>query len=211
MLHISHISKFLQRNKIIDKRISVLSNNCLGGMICHDYEMEFLSPTVNLQLPYLDFIKLCNQPKEYLSMNLYECLPLQDEFKQLGGGEIDFPCATLGDLRILFQHYKSFQEAEAAWYRRCQRVLYDKVFVVFYTFGFVDKDVIERFKRIKYPKIMLTNQTEYVNGSEIIFFSPPEGKEWWEQDKSTKRRYYQSINWSKILNRIKWDEEEIME
>lgn len=201
------IRHYLRQHVLRDKNISIISNNCMGGLICHEYDMKFLSPTVNLQFPYMDFVYFCNSLREHINMELKECPPLIEEFSALGGGDVDFPCGILGDVRILFQHYKSFQEAQFAWSRRCKRILYDRIFVLFYTQGVIDEQVLNGFKSIKYHKIMLSDQKHIVNGKDILYFSTPDGKEWWEIDNKhfNKRYYYDRINWCRILNRISWD------
>ena len=44
--------------KIYDvENISFISQNCIGGIIYHDMEQKFLTPTINLYLMANDFVK----------------------------------------------------------------------------------------------------------------------------------------------------------
>ncbi len=38
--------------------LSVISNNCLGGMVLHDRGLRFNSPTVNLWIPAHDYVRM---------------------------------------------------------------------------------------------------------------------------------------------------------
>lgn len=49
------------RNKILRKRLknrdfTIIANNCLAGCIYHDLKLRFDTPTVNLYIPFPDYI-----------------------------------------------------------------------------------------------------------------------------------------------------------
>ena len=50
----------------------ILSNNCIAGFLYHDYSQRFLSPTINLQIEAVDFIKMCNDLRTYMKEPLIE-------------------------------------------------------------------------------------------------------------------------------------------
>ena len=39
-----------RRKKLKNNNITILSNNCLAGILYHDFQMKFNSPTINLFL-----------------------------------------------------------------------------------------------------------------------------------------------------------------
>ena len=45
---------------------TIISNNCIGGCVYHDFHAEFLSPTINLYIPFPDFITFLKNIKEAL-------------------------------------------------------------------------------------------------------------------------------------------------
>lgn len=109
------------RSKINNKDISIICSTCMGGVIYHNLGMEFLSPTINLYMSNLDFVKFACNLKEYCSADL--------EFYK---SEHPFPVAHLKDITIYFNHSKSDAEAANDWNRRKQRINYDNLYLIFY-------------------------------------------------------------------------------
>ena len=102
---------------------------CVGGIMYHDLGLEFQSPTVNLYIRAVDFVKFCNNIKYYLNFPLIE-LPWNSE--------IGYPVATLnGEITVYFKHYRTFDEANDAWERRKKRINWDHI-----CFIMVDRDII---------------------------------------------------------------------
>ena len=57
--------------KIYDvENISFISQNCIGGIIYHDMEQKFLTPTINLYLMANDFVKFVENLEYYLNQEL---------------------------------------------------------------------------------------------------------------------------------------------
>ena len=55
-----HMDKEYQR-KIKNKDCSIISMNCVGGMVSHELGLRFNSPTVNLWFTPKEFIKFLSQ------------------------------------------------------------------------------------------------------------------------------------------------------
>ena len=51
---------YLNRRKFNGNQVSIISQNCIGGVFYHDMKCEFLSPTINLFIRQPDFIKFLN-------------------------------------------------------------------------------------------------------------------------------------------------------
>lgn len=77
---------------------SILPTNCIAGVIYHDLRLEFRTPTINLLIPIRDFIRLAEDPRWYMGQ------PLIEEEDPDG-----CPAALLGDSRVKFAHYASFE------------------------------------------------------------------------------------------------------
>ena len=60
------LSRIVKR-KVNISDVTLLSQNCVGGVIYHDVNQKFLSPTVNLYILPKDFIKFVNNLDYYLS------------------------------------------------------------------------------------------------------------------------------------------------
>ena len=123
----THLNLFLRgkidrknREALQNRKISVFASNCNGACICHDLGLQFNSPFVNLWMKPADFIAFLRKPKEYLALPL-SFLQKTDK---------TYPVAKLGELTVYFEHYASDKEAAASWNRRCDRILWDSLYVM---------------------------------------------------------------------------------
>lgn len=148
------LSRIIQK-KINIKEISLISQNCVGGVVYHDANQRFLSPTVNLYILPKDFIKFVNNLDYYLSLT-----PKVEMGK-------DYPIGTLGDIQINFMHYSSPQEALEKWEERKQRINFDKIFVIMVERDGFDDEDFKEFLKIKYPKILFTRNEEYISDNSV--------------------------------------------
>lgn len=127
---------------------SVLASNCNGACICHDLGLAFNSPFVNLWMTPSDFIAFLSAPQEYLR------LPLVFQAEK----RVTYPVAALGNLKIWFEHYSSNTEAEAAWNRRCKRILWDRLFVMMTDRDGCTYEDLQRFDALPYEhKVVFTH------------------------------------------------------
>ncbi len=81
--------------------ISIISMNCIGGVLYHDCGQKFLSPTVNLFFMPSDFIKFVNNLDYYLSIT--QNVVMGDKY----------PVGILDDIKIYFMHYDNCEIALA--------------------------------------------------------------------------------------------------
>ncbi len=104
---------------LVNKTPSFLVPNCIGGILFHDLNLQFRSPTVNTMMTQTDFVKFVRNLDAYLEMNL--------EFYR----DPDFtcPCARLGDITIHFTHYHTAEEAEQKWTERARRIDRENLFI----------------------------------------------------------------------------------
>ena len=99
----------------------MISSNCNGAFILHDLKLRFNSPFVNLWIKPKDFIKLLKNFDEYMRCKL----------DKITEGGIDYPIGKLKDIKIYFQHYSTFEEAERKWEERKKRIDKENLFVLF--------------------------------------------------------------------------------
>ena len=129
--------------------ISLISMNCIGGIVYHDCEQRFLSPTVNLYFTPDDFLKFINNLSFYLSKT-----------PKIVMGK-NYPIGELDDIKINFMHYSTPDEALSKWEERKSRINKEKIFVIMVERdGFIKKN-FEDFNRINYPKLLFTKTKEY--------------------------------------------------
>lgn len=124
--------------------MSIISVNCIGGLLSHKLGLPFLSPFVNLYLANKDFIKFLVKPHEYLEEKLIY------KGQQLNSTKtIEFPVLTLNDISLYMLHYKTFEEAVDAWERRKQRINWYNLFVVMWS---TSQEELELFDSLPYGK-----------------------------------------------------------
>ena len=173
--------------------ISIISNNCAGGLLYNHFGCRFQSPTINLQISPEDYLRFCENLDYYCSLDISEESPLNaiELFRTLGGTTIGFPVGRLGDLTLFFQHFDSFQQAVCKWNERKKRIDYDRLFFVFVDTN-CTKEMVRRFLNLPFRnKLFLTSNTGFLlDPICVLFHSEP----WFESD------------WLHVFNYKKWFE-----
>lgn len=137
------------KHKIKKDNVRILSSNCVGGCLLHDVKRSFLSPTVNLIIDDMDFIKLVYNPEHYLKIE-----PIFYHISKWG-----FPVAKIDDIIVHCVHYNTFGEFKKAWCRRCMRFLehQDKEILVMATDSQLKtEEAIQAFHDLSYRKVCFT-------------------------------------------------------
>lgn len=119
-------------NRIKCKNITIISNNCWGGIFYRNNNLEYLSPTLGLFFMAEDYIKFIYNLSEYINSNL-EFISLdeskyKDYLKKLN---YNSPIGKIKDVEIMFLHYKNEKEAFDKWERRKKRINWDKIIFKF--------------------------------------------------------------------------------
>lgn len=173
--------------------MSIISNNCAGGLLYNYFGCRFQSPTINLQMSPEDYLRFCENLDHYCSLDISEESPMNavELFKTLGGTTIGFPVGRLGDLTLLFQHYDSFQQAVCKWDERKKRIDFDRLFFVFVDTN-CSKEIVRRFLDLPFRnKLFLTSNTDFLLGPICVLFH---NEPWFESD------------WLHVFNYKKWFE-----
>lgn len=113
--------------RLKNQKITIISQNCIGGVIYHSCGLEFFSPTINLFIEDENFVKFVENLEYYLSLQpvaLTECYvdPIDSTIK--------YPKIKIGDIEICCLHSKSCADAIKDWERRRKKVYLDNVFVI---------------------------------------------------------------------------------
>lgn len=154
----------VERQQLLNKDFTIISQNCIGGVFYHDMGLKFSSPTINLYFLAEDFVKFTSHLQYYLSLT-----PIMhwDE---------TYPIGILDDITIRFMHYHTCSEALELWERRKLRINWDNI-IVFSTDmeGFSEKE-FEVWKKLPYKKILFTAQKEFSLEKDSLFFPEYEEK-----------------------------------
>lgn len=131
-----------------NKKVTIISQNCYGGIFSHDYQLKYMSPTINLYFSVPDFVKFCKSIEAYIKLPLKEVK--QDEYS--------YPLGTLGELTIHFVHYSSFDEANNKWKERCERIDLDNLY-----FMMSDRDGCTNDDLLEFDKLPCKNKVVFVH------------------------------------------------
>ncbi len=138
----------LLRRKLKNHEFSLITPNCLGGVLCHDLSEQFRSPTVNLTIPeYLKFV---------MNLEHYLAVPITAAGKNSNG----HPMGRIDDILVFGVHYSSEEELIESWEKRKMRVRLDRVFLMATNEYIRTEKERELFSCLPYPKVLYTSRQE---------------------------------------------------
>lgn len=140
-----------KRKRLVNKDFTIISSNCIAGVIYHDLGLQFNSPTINLWF----------EPKDYLIfLENLETFLESDDLIEYKDNRYSYPVGILcGKVKLYFQHYKSFKEAKHKWENRKKRVNTQNIYVIMTDRDKATLKEMKAFDRLKYRnKIILTGK-----------------------------------------------------
>lgn len=155
--------------KIIKERskdlpdFTLLTSDCMAGLIYHTMGRQFLSPTINMSINDSDFIKLLSNFDYYFEHDI--------EFIE----SLHYPIGYIGEggkrIEIKFEHYKTTDEAREKWYARRKRMT-NNIFAVVADQNLTDIQ-IEQFRHLEdylpiKRKVMFTWDPKRADGKEMF-------------------------------------------
>ena len=169
-----------QLRKMIADDTSVISSNCFAGRIMQDLGMKYNSPTLGLYFFSEDYIEFLSNLKYYLTDAKLEFLdsskyPLANErrAKWLHWYPIGF---LGGKVEIQFLHYHTEHEAADKWYRRAQRVNFDKLLIIGMEQNQCSINHIKKFDTLAFDKKVFFSSKKLPNLESNCFISEFEDK-----------------------------------
>ena len=150
-------------------RVRILATNCMGGILYHDTGKPFDSPTINLTISGMDFIKLCNDPEHYMTQ-----YPVLADVSPQG-----YPIADVGGIRVNGVHYKDIDDFSDKWLRRGARFLEQKdaeILVIASDAQIKTDEEIESFHNLPYRKVCFTIRKD-IPYDEFVFVEAFSGME----------------------------------
>ncbi|WP_051688611.1 DUF1919 domain-containing protein [Butyrivibrio sp. AE2032] len=131
------LNKYLRLKR---SRLSIISQNCWGGLAYHYLGLQFTSPFINMSVSEDDMLKLMTNLKQYMDYDVRYKTKIYNE--TLGRY---YPVGTIGDVKLNFIHYTDFDEAVNIWEKRKNRINYDNLLFMAYT---EDVKFADRFARV---------------------------------------------------------------
>lgn len=181
-----------RRRRLTNTDFSIIAVNCCGTIMYHDLGLPFSSPTINLVIGMEDLVKMMRNLRWYMEQEIVE-LESDD----------NFPVGLLGDIRINFVHYDTFEDAVLKWEERKKRINWDNIFIVG-TDGYSYK-AMEQFDQLPYENKVILTRTNYPEIASAYWM-----KEFGENSEGNtllsfknqflKRRYIDDFDYVRFLN-----------
>lgn len=169
--------------------ITIISQNCIGGVFYHDLGMQFLSPTINLFIKEPDFVRFVLNLQHYMKCELV-----------LHWGE-EYPIGVLDDVEIHFMHYDTCQKAKELWERRVRRINWKKILVLATDRDGFDLTAFDLWKQVPYSKVLFTANAEFGKHKDSVYFPKYETRGT-VPDLIPQREFYEDGVLIKTINRI---------
>ncbi len=139
-----------KRKRLDNLNFSIIASNCVGTIIYHDLDLPFLSPTINLTIEMYDFIRFAENLKWYMEQEIVEVK-----------GEKGCPAGMLGDVKINFVHYDTFEEGVRKWEERKERINWDNLLLIGSERDGCSYETLERFDRLPYENKVILTRVRY--------------------------------------------------
>ena len=187
------------RKNIKNKDCSIISMNCVGGVVSHQLGLRFNSPTVNLWFEPAVFVRFLNNLDYYL----HDCKIKEDvETSKIAG----YPVGMLDDIKIYFMHYDSIEQAKQKWEERLARLNSNNLyFVMVQRDECSDQDIL-MFDKLKFKHKVVFTAKEYPEIKSAYYIPHCEENENCVRDlidyknKFTGKRWLDEFDWITFLN-----------
>ena len=140
------------RNKLLkDKNFTLVANTCAASRIYQITGCEYMTPFVAIIIKPDDYLKICQNLKEYLNKELefirYEEWMLVGKYHTL---------CKLGDIEIKFIGRTDFEKVKTDWETRIKRMNYDNLFLIYENTHYRPSiDFYNKFLEIPYGKKLI--------------------------------------------------------
>lgn len=186
--------------KIKNKKITIISNNCWGGIFYRNHNLEYLSPTIGLFFMGDDYIKFIYNIQEYINLEL-EFIKIEDSkyYDYLRKIGYNSPIGKINDVEIMFMHYKDEQEALEKWNRRKKRIDWNNIIYKFSDQNCCSFKNLEDFQKFnaKNKILFTTRKYEKIDSIQIKKYKNSENV---GDDIKSYKKYFNMV---KYINNIK--------
>lgn len=131
------------RKKFRGRAYSIISSNCIGGVINNRVGQPQNSPTVNLWIPHTEFIKFIQNLRYYIDQNL---VFIKTKY--------EYPVAVIDDVHIHFLHYSTKELAETCWEKRKKRIIWDNLYIILYEDNLTREQLLQ-LKNVECKKLIV--------------------------------------------------------
>lgn len=196
---ICKIVRFLRRKLFLNNiTFSIISNNCWGGRVYQRYNLPYLSPTIGLMFFADEYIKFVSNLEYYLSLELKFINKCDSKYYNVYKEKNKYyPIGLLGDIEIVFLHYKSEGEAYDKWNRRKERINWNNLVIKFNDQNLATEEHIEKFDKLPFKNKICFVAKPMPNIKSAIFMKKYYGEKYVLSDVSGYEKY---LDITKYLN-----------
>lgn len=203
-LFINKIGSKERNKRLLNKNVTIISNNCYAGITYEYLNLPFNSPTIGLYFFAPEYIKFIKNLKHYTNSELVQIESKEskyyDKLKELR--QDDKIIAKVDDVEIVFLHYKSFLEAKEKWERRCKRIDYSNIIYKFSDQNLCSEKEINSFLKLDFPNKLFFS-SKNIESESVIWFKKYKNKEFVKEDIYTSRKYIDIIDYINNLGEKK--------
>ncbi len=138
---------------------TIIASNCVGTIIYKDMGLPVCSPTINLGILMNDFVRFVENLEWYLKQPLYR---IEEE-------NVSCPAGILGDVKIYFGHYDTWEQAAGKWRLHSKRVDMNNLFIIGSEKDGCTYEILERFERLSYKNKVILTKKEYPEFSSAFY------------------------------------------
>mgnify|MGYP001037503446 CR=1 FL=1 len=186
-----------KRLRLKNENFTVIASNCSGMFMYYDMGLRYLTPTVNLSIEMNDFVNMVRNLKWYMEQQMIDA--------QVENG---CPVGILGDIRINFIHYSSFEEGARKWEERKRRINWDKLLIIGSEKDGCTYETIREFDKLPYENKVIFTHVEYPEFSSACYIKGFEDKEELGtiinyKRQRLKRRYLDDFDYVRFINNMR--------
>lgn len=181
--------------KVKNKKITIISNNCWGGIFYRNHDLEYLSPTLGLFFMGDEYIKFIYNLKECIASDLM--FIKKDESKYcdyLKKINYSNPIGVVNGVEIMFLHYKDEQEAYEKWNRRKNRIQWDNIIYKFSDQNLCSYKNLEDFEKFEAKHKILFTTRKY-DGIDSIQIKKYKNAESIGDDIKSYKKYFNMVKY----------------
>ena len=160
---------------------TIIANNCWAGKVYQRYGLPYNSPTVGLFFWAEDYVRFVSRLKYYMSLELSMIPATKSKHYDMLVKRNQLPCPVgkLGDIEVVFLHYKTEEEAKEKWERRKQRINWDNLYIKFSMMNCCKMEHLNEFKTLDYEaKVVFVNNKELTQmGNGFVYVPGYEDRE----------------------------------
>ena len=144
----------LAGTRLYRRDFTLISQNCLGGVLYHLLGMRFLSLTINMFIEDENFVKFVEKIDYYIQL---DAKPMCECYIDPIDPTIRYPKISVGDIELSCLHYETCQDAVERWNERRKRVNTENLFVIANSWNLHNnKELAKRIVECPYKTILFS-------------------------------------------------------